>query len=69
MKTQISRELDRMELVLEQIRAVGDERDALIAEQTAKEIPSRSTNRRDPWRNAAVQEWSRRPEPYLPQAG
>jgi hypothetical protein len=26
-------------------------------------------NRRDPWRNAAVQEWSRRPEPYLPQAG
>lgn len=33
-KAQISRELDRLELVLEQVKAVEAERDALIAEQT-----------------------------------
>ncbi|RUM95975.1 IS110 family transposase [Pseudaminobacter arsenicus] len=40
MKAQILRELDRLELVLEQIRVVEDERDALIAAQTTEEKPS-----------------------------
>jgi transposase len=35
LKRQISRELDRLELLLEQIRAVEAERDALLAEQDA----------------------------------
>ena len=34
MKAQISRELDRLELVVSQIRTIEDERDALIAAQT-----------------------------------
>ncbi|RWK94440.1 MAG: IS110 family transposase [Mesorhizobium sp.] len=40
MKAQIARELDRLELVMEQIKAVEDERDALIAEQSAETKPS-----------------------------
>ncbi|WFU05934.1 IS110 family transposase (plasmid) [Rhizobium sp. CB3171] len=40
MKAQIARELDRLELLLEQIRTVEDERDALIAAQTAEMKPS-----------------------------
>lgn len=39
MKAQISRELDRLELVLEQIGAVEAERDALLAAQTAAQMP------------------------------
>ena len=35
LKSQISRELDRLELLLEQIKAVEDERDALLAAQDA----------------------------------
>ena len=35
LKTQISRELDRLELLLDQIKAVEAERDALLAEQQA----------------------------------
>ncbi|WP_417021331.1 IS110 family transposase [Bradyrhizobium elkanii] len=40
MKAQICRELDRLELLLEQIRAVEDERDTLIAAQAATATPS-----------------------------
>ncbi|EJL54191.1 transposase [Rhizobium sp. CF122] len=40
MRAQIGRELDRLELLLEQIRTVEDERDALIAAQTAETMPS-----------------------------
>jgi transposase len=40
MKAQIGRELDRLELLLEQIRTVEEERDALIAAQAAEEKPS-----------------------------
>lgn len=40
MKAQIRRELDRLELLLEQIRAVEDERDAAGAEQAASEKTS-----------------------------
>jgi transposase len=40
MRAQIRRELDRLELLLEQIRSVEDERDALIAAQTAEARPS-----------------------------
>jgi len=40
MKAQISRELDRLELLLQQIDAVEDERDALIATQTAAVPPA-----------------------------
>jgi transposase len=40
MKAQIGRELDRLELLLEQIRRVEHERDALIAAQAAQEKPS-----------------------------
>jgi transposase len=36
MKAQIGRELDRLELVLEQIKVVEEERDALIAAQAAE---------------------------------
>ncbi|ESX64449.1 hypothetical protein X759_31120 [Mesorhizobium sp. LSHC420B00] len=35
MKAQISRELDRLELVINQIKIIEDERDTLIAAQTA----------------------------------
>ncbi|RZN09780.1 IS110 family transposase, partial [Bradyrhizobium sp. Leo121] len=40
MKAQISREVDRLELLLEQIKLVEDERDALIAAQAAAAPPS-----------------------------
>lgn len=40
MKAQISRELDRLELLLEQIKLVEDERDALIAAQATAAPPS-----------------------------
>ena len=40
MKAQIGRELDRLELVLAQIEAVGEERDALIAAQATNEKSS-----------------------------
>ncbi|WP_164598494.1 IS110 family RNA-guided transposase [Rhizobium ruizarguesonis] len=39
-KAQISRELDRLELLLEQIKTVEAERDALIAEQTTSASPA-----------------------------
>jgi transposase len=35
MKAQICRELDRLELLLEQIRALENEREEIIAEQSA----------------------------------
>ena len=40
MKAQIGRELDRLELLLEQIRTVEEERDALLAAQDAEAKPS-----------------------------
>jgi transposase len=40
MKAQIRRELDRLELLLDQIKAVEEERDALIATHSALEKPS-----------------------------
>jgi len=40
MKAQICRELDRLELLLKQIKAVEDERGALIAAQAAAAVPS-----------------------------
>lgn len=40
MKAQIERELDRLELLLEQIRAVGDDRDAILAGEADAEKPS-----------------------------
>jgi transposase len=44
LKIQICRELDRLELLLDQIEAVETERDALLAEQTAaSDIPSPAT--------------------------
>ena len=40
LKTQISRELDRLELLLDHIKAVEGERDALLAEQQATAPPT-----------------------------
>ena len=40
MKAQLSRELERLELVLTQIKVIEDERDALIAAQTTEEKPA-----------------------------
>jgi transposase len=40
LKAQISRELDRLELLLEQIKAVETERDALLAAQQIAAPPS-----------------------------
>ncbi len=40
LKTQISRELDRLELLLDHIKAVEGERDALLAEQQASAPPT-----------------------------
>jgi transposase len=40
LKRQISRELDRLELILEQIKAVEAERNALLAPATAAEVPT-----------------------------
>jgi transposase len=40
LKRQISRELDRLELIMEQIKAVEAERNALLAPATAAEVPT-----------------------------
>jgi transposase len=40
MKAQICRDLDRLELLLKQIKTVEDERGALIAAQAGAAVPS-----------------------------
>ena len=48
LKVQIGRELDRLELLLEQIRAVEDERDTLLAaEPTAMPAPAQVIRQRE----------------------
>lgn len=41
LKAQLSRELDRLELLLQQVKAVEAERDALLAAETAVDAPGR----------------------------
>jgi len=69
LKTQISRELDRLELLLEQIKAVETERDALLAAQKVA-LPGRGHVTGFQWHRARIHRGSlvRRTVPALRQS-